>query len=188
MDDRRPEGNRNRRQLQRRSAAAATGDVVVVNGWTLLAHPLFLEAMESVVARVEADRAREAEAATGYAVLLANLLDLVFEKIPANPANPAFRHGGAVAGGRREWFRAKTGNGRYRLFFRYHSVAKVIVYAWVNDERTLRTYGSRTDAYAVFAGMLQDGNPPEDWDGLVAAADSPAVRNRLSALRYRAED
>ncbi len=37
--------------------------------------------------------------------------------------------------------------------------------AWVNDEKTKRAYGSRTDAYAVFARMLKNGHPPDDWAG-----------------------
>lgn len=49
------------------------------------------------------------------------------------------------------------GNGRFRLFFRYHGKARLIVYAWVNDSETLHTYGSRTDAYAVFRRMLDSG-------------------------------
>ena len=49
----------------------------------------------------------------------------------------------------RHWRRAKLGR-RYRLFFRYDSKAKVIVYAWVNDEQTLRSAGSKSDPYAVF--------------------------------------
>ena len=31
---------------------------------------------------------------------------------------------------------------QYRLFFRYHAQAKVIVFAWVNDEDTKQAYGS----------------------------------------------
>jgi hypothetical protein len=41
----------------------------------------------------------------------------------------------------RHWFRVKF-SGRFRLFFRYSSQHKVIVYAWVNDENTLRKSGS----------------------------------------------
>ena len=70
----------------------------------------------------------------------------------------------------KHWFRAKFVNGRYRLFYRYDSQAKVIVYAWVNDASTLRTYGSRTDAYAGFGKMLKQGNPPDDWKALLEAA------------------
>jgi toxin YhaV len=40
----------------------------------------------------------------------------------------------------------------------------------VNDENSLRTYGAKTDAYAVFAAMLATGNPPDDWHALLAAA------------------
>jgi toxin YhaV len=39
------------------------------------------------------------------------------------------------------WRRAKFLS-RFRLFFRYNSKAKVIIYAWVNEENTLRKAGS----------------------------------------------
>ena len=45
-----------------------------------------------------------------------------------------------------------------------------IVYAWVNDENTLRKAGSRTDPYAVFARRLDEGNPPDSWEDLLADA------------------
>lgn len=35
------------------------------------------------------------------------------------------------------WFRAKFFQ-QYRRFFRYHQASKIIVYAWVNIEATLR--------------------------------------------------
>ena len=59
---------------------------------------------------------------------------------------------------------------RFRLFFRYDSKAKAIVFAWVNDEQTLRSAGSKSDPYAVFEKMLGRGNPPDDWAALVAAS------------------
>jgi toxin YhaV len=64
---------------------------------------------------------------------------------------------------------AKIGR-RFRLFFRYDSRAKVIVYAWVNDQQTLRSAGSKADPYLVFERMLGRGNPPDDWAALVAAS------------------
>ena len=39
--------------------------------------------------------------------------------------------------GNRHWFRAKF-HGRYRLFFRFSAGQKIIIYAWVNDEQSLR--------------------------------------------------
>ena len=56
------------------------------------------------------------------------------------------------------------------MFFRYDAKAKVIVYAWVNDQRTLRSSGSKTDPYAVFARMLARENPPDDWAALTTAS------------------
>jgi toxin YhaV len=49
-----------------------------------------------------------------------------------------------------------------------------------NDDTTLRAYDSRTDAYRVFKGMLEDGNPPGDWKALLASAQ-PAS-GQLAAL------
>lgn len=49
----------------------------------------------------------------------------------------------------------------------------------MNDENSLRTYGSKTDAYNVFKGMLDDGNPPDDWDKLHKEASAPKAVDRL---------
>ena len=151
-------------------------------GWTILAHPLFLAQFERLVAAAESERSGLAAKPGPHARLLAHLLDLAFDQIPRDPAKPTFRHGGTLAGDRKHWFRAKTGNGRYRLFYRFQSAARIIVYASVNDEDSLRTYGSRTDTYAVFARMLDAGNPPDDWNALLDAASSPAALGRLGQI------
>ena len=154
----------------------------MVGGWTILAHPLFLDQLERLVAVVESEQTSKPDAPpSGNAKLLGHLLDLALVKIPQDPGNAAYRHGGSLAQ-RRHWFRGKTGGGRYRLFYRYDSRAKIIIYAWVNDERSLRTYGSRTDAYAVFAKMLDSGNPPDTWDDLMEAASGEAELRRLENL------
>jgi toxin YhaV len=46
----------------------------------------------------------------------------------------------------------------------------VIVYAWVNDENTLRKAGSKTDPCAVFRTMLDAGNPPGTMAELLAVS------------------
>ncbi len=147
-------------------------ELLTVNGWALYAHPLFLEQLEKLTAAVE--RAREKDPttfpSTANAKLLAALRKLMFEVIPIDPTRPEFRQGGTLGSSRKHWFRAKFGNGRFRLFFRYSSAAKIIIFAWVNDSGTLRTYGSKSDAYAVFRAMLDKGNPPEDWDALMDAS------------------
>lgn len=151
---------------------------LTVTGWTLYAHPLFLEQLEKLTLAVE--RAREKDpsgfASTANAKLLAALRKLMFEVIPIDPARPEFRQGGTLGPARKHWFRAKFGNGRFRLFFRYSTAAKIIIFAWVNDNDTLRTYGAKNDAYAVFKTMLDKGNPPEDWDVLLKASQSLAEK------------
>ncbi len=146
----------------------------VEGGWTLYAHPLFLDQLERLTIAVERAKAKDAAAyaSTANAKLLGSLRKLMFEVIPVDPTRPEFRQGGTLGPSRKHWFRAKFSSGRFRLFFRYSSSAKIIIYAWVNDANTLRTYGSKTDAYAVFKGMLDRGDPPEDWDALIKASTS----------------
>jgi toxin YhaV len=74
---------------------------------------------------------------------------------------PAYRH----------WRRAKIGR-RFRLFFRFDSRTRIIIYAWVNDENSLRSSGSKSDPYNVFQRMLELGRPPDDWTALVAASQA----------------
>lgn len=156
---------------------------MVVEGWTILAHPLFLDAMERLIAAVDAERASSQNVPpSGNAKLLGHLLDLAFIKIPRDPGSAAFRHGGTLPD-RRHWFRGKTGGGRYRLFYRFDSRARIIVYAWVNNEDSLRTYGGHDDAYAVFAKMLDGGSPPDSWDDLLEAAGAETARKRMTNLR-----
>lgn len=152
-----------------------------VNGWQIFAHPLFLDQLERLTLAVE--RARDKDPTghrdTANAKLLASLHRLIFETIPADPGRPEFRQGGTLGAGRKHWFRAKFGGQRFRLFFRYSREAKIIIYAWVNDQESLRTYGAKTDAYAVFRAMLDKGNPPEDWPALLKAASDPQAIARL---------
>ena len=89
--------------------------------------------------------------------------------IPQDPSRVEYRQGNTLGIRYRHWRRARIGR-RFRLFFRYDARAKVIVYAWMNDERTLRSSGSKTDPYAVFTRMLAHGSPPDDWASLIAAS------------------
>lgn len=104
--------------------------------------------------------------------LLKRILDLILKEIPANPGAPTFEQGNTLGADARGWRRAKF-LGRFRLFFRFDSGSKIIVYAWVNDENTLRKSGSATDPYAVFRGMLVGGDPPSNWESLLDACRTP---------------
>ena len=148
--------------------------MITINGWTLYAHPLFLEQLEKLTAAVEKAKKKDPKGyhSSANAKLLAAMRKLMFEAIPVDPTRPEYRQGGTLGASRKHWFRAKFGGGRYRLFFRFSTSAKIIIYAWVNDAETLRTYGSKSDAYAVFKAMLDRGNPPEDWAALIAASSA----------------
>jgi toxin YhaV len=148
--------------------------MTIINGWTLYAHPLFTDQLDRLTAAVEKAKRKDPKTyqSTANAKLLAQLQRLAFETIPVDPARPEFRQGGTLGPSRKHWFRAKFGGGRFRLFFRYSSSAMIIVYAWVNDSETLRTYGAKSDAYAVFKAMLDKGNPPEDWAELLTSSSA----------------
>lgn len=187
MGDRRRRAGRRKDDSRAATPATSTHQIKSVEalGWTILAHPLFLTQIENLISAAEAERPGLTAGAGPNAKLLGHLLDLAFDKIPRDPGNPSFRHGGTLGMDRKNWFRAKTGNGCYRLFYRFQSSARIIVYAWVNDEDSLRTYGSRTDAYAVFAKMLDAGNPPAGWNELLAAASETSSVQRFAAIVKR---
>lgn len=156
---------------------------MIVNGWHLMAHPLFLDQVEKLAAAVERQKKKDARGwrKSANAKLLAALRQLAFETIPQDATRAEYRQGGTLGDDRKQWFRAKFGGGRFRLFFRYSTSAKIIVFAWMNDETTLRTYGSKSDAYAVFRKMLDKGDPPDSWEALLTAAGKDSARERLEA-------
>lgn len=96
---------------------------------------------------------------------------------PGNPGRPEYRLGHTLGAAHTHWCRAKFFQ-QYRLFFRYHAPARLLVYAWVNDESSLRAYERDDDAYKVFQKMLGRGRPPGDWDALVKESMAEAKRVR----------
>jgi toxin YhaV len=57
------------------------------------------------------------------------------------------------------------------MFFMFASKPlAVVIYAWLNDEDTLRKEGSRTDVYEVFKRMLERGDVPSTIDELIQAS------------------
>jgi toxin YhaV len=144
---------------------------MVVNGWTLFQHDLFAEQLDQLISNVEALAAREPDTyrSRPAAKLLATMEDYILKQIPRDPSSPEFRQGNTLGKDNRHWFRAKF-HGRYRLFFRFSTEQKIIIYVWVNNEKSLRKAGAKTDAYAVFQAMLRSGNPPQSLDQLRAAS------------------
>lgn len=150
---------------------------LVINGWTIFAHPLFLDQLELLSQQVEAFRQKDAInfVKKNATKRLAAIAKLAFEVIPQNPARAEYRQGSTLSEDHKHWFRAKFFQ-QYRLFFRYHAKSKVIVFAWVNDEDTKRACESGGDAYRVFRKMLESGHPPDDWEQLLAQATESSSR------------
>jgi toxin YhaV len=144
---------------------------MVVNGWRLYVHPLFEQQFRQLVEQVEALAAKDPVRYKQLpaAKLLATINRHILETIPRNPGAAEFRQGNTLGSDNRHWFRAKF-HERYRLFYRFSSREKVIIYAWVNDERTLRKAGSGTDPYRVFRAMLQAGDPTNTMEQLLVRA------------------
>ena len=141
------------------------------HGWTLLFHQgvvAQLGKLQAAAARAEQNDSQGYESNANVKLLRA-LSQLILEVIPTDPARDEYRQGNTLGTAYRHWRRAKIGR-RFRLFFRYDSRSRVIVFARVNDEQTLRSAGSRSDPYAVFEKMLGQGNPPDDWNALIATA------------------
>jgi toxin YhaV len=150
----------------------------IAHGYALAFHPLLLDQLERLTAAAEKEHARGSLGANTK--LLSRLLYIMFEEVPADPGHARYRQGKTLGAQRKHWFRVKFGNGRFRLFYRFSSGTQppVILYVWVNDDESLRTYQSRSDAYSVFRRMLENGKPPDDWEQLMKAATEPNVIGR----------
>jgi toxin YhaV len=115
---------------------------LLIHGWTVFAHPLFLAQLEALAAQVELLKAKDP---VGYVSKnatkrLAAMAKLAFDVIPQDPTKPEYRQGLTLGGDHKHWFRAKFFQ-QYRLFFRYHAPSQVIV--------------------------LASEHPPDDWDQLL---------------------
>ena len=155
----------------------AQPDPLVVNGWTIFAHPLFLDQLEELTRQVQVLRRKDPAGFVkkNATKRLTAIAKLAFEVIPQDPSRTEYRQGNTLGEDHKHWFRAKFFQ-QYRLFFRYHARSKVIVFAWVNDEDTKRAYESGDDAYRVFRKMLDSGHPPGDWNQLLSQARATSAR------------
>jgi toxin YhaV len=141
------------------------------NGWTLLATPAFEQQLLAIRERSKAVRKADPFGWQHHPAvkLQVSVIHTIMDLIPGNPNAAEWRQGNTLGKDNRHWFRAKF-NDRYRLFFRFSSTDRIIIYAWVNDEGTLRKSGSKSDPYAVFEAMLASGDPPSSWEHLLKAS------------------
>ncbi len=147
------------------------------HGWRLFVHPLFQLQLERLTKRVEKLASSDPAGYKSHpdTKMLATINHLIRDVFPRDPNAPEFRQGNTLGPDNRHWFRAKF-HSRYRLFYRFSTEQRIIVYVWVNDEGSLRKSGSRTDPYARFKAMLEGGDPPSSFADLLSDSkgiDSP---------------
>ena len=150
---------------------------LLFNGWTIYAHHQLLDKIEELAAKDAKLRQKypsEYQKKKSYK-LLKTLIKRMLQEVPEDPSRAEYRQGDSLGDENRHWFRVKFFQ-QYRLFFQFREQEKIIVFGWVNDEETLRAYGSKTDAYLIFQKMLIQGNPPTDWDELLAEAKNASSR------------
>lgn len=144
---------------------------MTINGWGLFYFRLFKARLDQLEFEVTALARKDPQGFVHHpkAKLLKAVLDNVRQHVPQNPDLPAYRLGKTLGETHTHWRRVKKQGlpPRYRLFFRFTSQEQKIVYVWLNDEKTLRKDGARSDVYAVFKGMLSRGDIPVTLDDLL---------------------
>ena len=141
------------------------------HGWNLLFHECLSDQLQKLYAASLRAQQQDPQGFESNANvrLFGALSKLIFDVVPSDPNREEYRQGNTMRVTFRHWRRAKLGQ-RFRLFFRFDSKTRVILFAWVNDENTLRSSGSKSDPYTVFQRMLERGHPPDDWAALVAVS------------------
>ena len=141
------------------------------HGWNLLFHECLSDQLQKLYAASLRAQQQDPQGFESNANvrLFGALSKLIFDVVPSDPNREEYRQGNTMGVTFRHWRRAKLGQ-RFRLFFRFDSKTRVIIFAWVNDENTLRSSGSKSDPYTVFQRMLERGHPPDHWAALVAVS------------------
>ncbi len=152
------------------------GPFATRNGWRLYAHPAVGDKFEKLSDAVQKLKKEQPNTYAEHpkTKLLKRVLVLILDEIPRDPNATEFQLGNTLGPAHRHWRRAKF-LGRFRLFYRFSSLHRAIIYAWVNDESTLRKAGSQTDPYVIFNKRLREGNPPDNWDELFRGAGTTSL-------------
>ncbi|MBA3646846.1 MAG: type II toxin-antitoxin system YhaV family toxin [Gemmatimonadaceae bacterium] len=102
---------------------------------------------------------------------------IILEEVPRDPPHPVYRQGLTLGSENKHWRRVKFA-GRFRLFFRFDLQTKTLVYVWLNDDKTQRKAGAKTDVYNVFRSMLNKGKPPNSWDDLIRESKVLTIKDK----------
>ncbi|MHB8686095.1 MAG: type II toxin-antitoxin system YhaV family toxin [Candidatus Dormibacteraceae bacterium] len=160
----------------------------VANGWTIVFGARFEERYRKLVDRVEKlNQSLPRKKYEGHpeVKLLAAVHRLVTSLIPADPNTRDFLLEDELSK-----FRRVKKHGlpeRFRLFYTFSSVQRVIIPLYLNDSNTLRKRGAGSDPYEVFKRMVGQGNIGSDfeanWNEWVSA--NRGWRNSMVSLQRR---
>ena len=105
--------------------------------------------------------------------LLASVQKAIKDDVPADPFHKKFMLSKTLKKKYKEWRRVKQGlPPRYRMFFRFYSIPREIIFVWINSEGYIRKSGDKHDVYVVFKKMLDRGEVPQDYKELMDQSKS----------------
>jgi toxin YhaV len=104
--------------------------VIERHGWNLLFHDCLIEQLQKLDAAASRAKAQDPEGFESNAnvKLFDALATLILEAVPSDPSRDEYRQGNTIGPAFRHWRRAKIGR-RFRLFFRFDSKARIIIFA-----------------------------------------------------------
>lgn len=156
--------------------------MIEVNGWRILSTKIFNQLHRKLIMHV-LNLSKEDPSnykAHPKTKLLASIQHAINVNVPTNPNSKDFRLGNTLGKKYTHWRRVKKNMPpRYRLFFRfcskspgkeYNDKENWIIFAWFNDELTLRKAGSKTDVYKMFESLLEKRKIPDSTDLLLQEA------------------
>jgi len=158
---------------------------MIKNGWRLLFSPIFNTIYKNLIKSVVTLREKEPDTFKTHpkTKFLASIQNVIFELIPTDPTHPDFHLGNTLGTEYNHWKRVKRHlPPRYRLFFQFKSDhrkrnhSKWIIYAWLNDDKTLRKEGSKSDVYRAFQSLLNKGKIKSEWAELMKETE---IKNSL---------
>jgi toxin YhaV len=135
------------------------------HGWTVLFSEPFLSAYGDLSAKtrkLKHELSEEEYERHPDVKLFLTVRELTRDIIPSDPHHAGYRLHGDLSKFRRTKGRGLPG--RYRLFWVFSEQLKVIIFLYLNDSRSLRKEGDRSDPYRVFSGMVSRGEIGTDFE------------------------
>lgn len=142
------------------------------HGWNLLFHDGLIEQLQKLQTAAQKAKAQDPQGFESNANLkLFNALaQLMLETVPSDPSRDEYRQGNTMGPAFRHWRRAKLGR-RFRLFFRFDSKTRIIIFMATMEAQTyLAKRQARADLNAFDAVMARTGGePPREGDRILPA-------------------